>query len=173
MPDPAEPPADRAASPAPDPGWDELIAAAHEARRHAHAPWSGYAVGAALRADDGTVWSAANVELAIPALGTCAERNAVNAALAAGRRRFVALAVVTPSSPPACPCGVCRQVLVEFVPEGEELPILCVNDAGERVEVTLGELLPRAFRLGRGAPPADAGRPDGLREPPARGDQRR
>lgn len=129
-------------------GWDELIAAAREARRRAHAPWSGYTVGAALRAADGTVFAAANVELAIPAIGTCAERNALNLAIAAGRRRFTALAVVTPSSPPACPCGVCRQALVEFVPEGEELPIVCVNDAGERVAVTLGELLPYAFRLG-------------------------
>ncbi|HEX2163545.1 MAG TPA: cytidine deaminase, partial [Thermoanaerobaculia bacterium] len=131
----------------PGPGWDELVAAAHRARAAAHAPWSGYRVGAALRADDGTVWAAGNVELTIPATGLCAERNAVHAALGAGRRRVVALAVVTASSPPACPCGVCRQVLLEVVPEGEELPILCVNDDGERLETTLGELLPHAFRL--------------------------
>jgi cytidine deaminase len=134
-------------APAPEEGWDELIAAARRAREHAYAPWSGYTVGAALRADDGSIWAAANVELWIPAIGTCAERNAVTSALAAGRRRFTALAVVTASSPPACPCGVCRQVLIEFVPAGAELPILCVNDEGERVETRLSELLPRAFRL--------------------------
>ncbi|HUG75658.1 MAG TPA: cytidine deaminase [Acidimicrobiia bacterium] len=146
-------------TPAPD--WDDLLAAARAARDRAHAPWSGYTVGAALRADDGTVWAAGNLELAIPVLGTCAERNAVITAVAAGRRHFTALAIVTPSSPPECPCGVCRQVLVEFVPEGEDLPILCVNDAGERVEVSLSELLPRAFRLSRRAPRADAPpRPD-------------
>lgn len=128
-------------------GWDELIAAARRARDQAYAPWSGYQVGAALRAEDGTLWAAGNVELWIPALGTCAERNALTSALAAGHRRFTALAVVTSSSPPACPCGVCRQALLEFVPEGAELPILCVNQEGERVETRLSELLPRAFRL--------------------------
>lgn len=127
--------------------WDELIAAARSARERAYAPWSGYTVGAALRAADGSVWAAGNVELWIPALGTCAERNAVTAALSAGHRRFTALAVVTSSSPPACPCGACRQVLLEFVPEGAELPIVCVNEEGERVETRLSELLPRAFRL--------------------------
>lgn len=132
--------------------WDELVAAARRAREHAYAPWSGYAVGAALLADDGSIWAAGNVELAIPALGTCAERNAVTSAIAAGRRRFRALAVATSSSPPAAPCGVCRQVLLEFVPEDEELPILCVNDAGEREVVTLSELVPRAFRLERAGP---------------------
>jgi cytidine deaminase len=127
--------------------WDELIAAARGARERAYAPWSGYRVGAALRAADGSVWAAGNVELWIPALGTCAERNAVTAALAAGHRRFTALAVVTSSSPPACPCGACRQVLLEFVPAGAELPIVCVNEEGEQVETRLAELLPRAFRL--------------------------
>lgn len=132
---------------APEQDWDELIAAARGARERAYAPWSGYRVGAALRAEDGSVWAAGNVELWIPALGTCAERNAVTAALAAGHRRFTALAVVTSSSPPACPCGACRQALLEFVPEGAELAILCVNEEGERVETRLSELLPRAFRL--------------------------
>lgn len=148
MPHPAEPAPPSAAAVA-EIDWDELVAAARRAREHAYAPWSGYAVGAALLAEDGSIWSAGNVELAIPALGTCAERNAVTSALAAGRRRFRALAVATSSSPPAAPCGVCRQVLLEFVPEDEELPILCVNDAGEREEVTLSELVPRAFRLER------------------------
>lgn len=132
---------------APKQDWDELIAAARGARERAYAPWSGYTVGAALRAADGSVWAAGNVELWIPALGTCAERNAVTAALAAGHRRFTALAVVTSSSPPACPCGACRQALLEFVPEGAELAIVCVNEEGERVETRLSELLPRAFRL--------------------------
>lgn len=132
---------------APDQDWDELIAAARRARERAYAPWSGYLVGAALRAADGSVWAAGNVELWIPALGTCAERNAITAALAAGHRRFTALAVVTSSSPPACPCGACRQALLEFVPKGAELAILCVNEEGERVETRLSELLPRAFRL--------------------------
>lgn len=146
MADPEQDPAPTA-EPSREQAWDELIAAARGARERAYAPWSGYTVGAALRAADGSVWAAGNVELWIPALGTCAERNAVTAALAAGHRRFTALAVVTSSSPPACPCGACRQVLLEFVPEGAELPIVCVNEEGERVETRLSELLPRAFRL--------------------------
>ena len=146
MPDP-EPRSDHQPEHDPRHGWDELIAAARRAREQAYAPWSGYQVGAALRAEDGSLWAAGNVELWIPSLGTCAERNALNAALAAGHRRFTALAVVTSSSPPACPCGVCRQALLEFVPEGAELPIVCVNEEGERLETRLSELLPRAFRL--------------------------
>jgi cytidine deaminase len=146
MPDP-EPRSEHQPQHDPRHGWDELIAAARRAREQAYAPWSGYRVGAALRAADGSLWAAGNVELWIPALGTCAERNALTSALAAGHRCFTALAVVTSSSPPACPCGVCRQALLEFVPAGAELPILCVNEEGERVETRLSELLPRAFRL--------------------------
>jgi cytidine deaminase len=135
--------------------WEPLVAAALGARERAYAEWSGYRVGAALLAADGTVHAAPNVELWIPALGTCAERNAVAAAVGAGQRRFRALAVVTDSSPPAFPCGVCRQVLVEFVPADEDLAILCVNPDGERRQALLSELLPGAFRLSEAqAPPA-------------------
>src|SRR6185436_4898948 len=79
--------------------WDRLIAAATAARAHAYAPYSRYDVGAALLMEDGSVFAAANVENCLPALGTCAERNAMCAALSAGKRRPVAVAVVTASSP--------------------------------------------------------------------------
>lgn len=127
--------------------WKPLIAAAEAARQRAYAPYSRYRVGAALLTADGEVFAASNVENGLPALSTCAERNAVAAAVNAGRTDFRALVVVTESAPPACPCGLCRQTLVEFVPASRELPILCLNDAGERRETTLAELLPVPFRI--------------------------
>lgn len=129
--------------------WPRLEAAARAARAGAHAPYSRYPVGAAVLAADGTVHAAGNVEYAIPALSICAERLAVSTALAAGHADLVALAVVTGSSPPARPCGLCRQTLAEVAPD---LPIRCLNDAGEREETTLGELLPAPFRTEAGAP---------------------
>ena len=79
----------------------------------------------------------------MPSLGLsiCAERHAVGAAVASGARRFSALAIVTPSSPPASPCGACRQVLAEF----GDFPIILANTSGERRTTTVSELLPQAF----------------------------
>lgn len=125
--------------------WKPLVDAARAARERAYAPYSGYRVGAALLAADGSIHAAGNVENGIPALGVCAERAAVAAAVSAGAREWKALAVVTASTPPARPCGVCRQTLAELA--GDELPILCVNAGGEAEETTLGELLPSAFRF--------------------------
>ena len=122
---------------------DELVRAALDARARAYAPYSGYAVGAALRARDGRVFTGANVENASYGLSVCAERSAVVQAVAAGARELDALAVATTSSPPAAPCGMCRQTLAEFA---RDLPIALANDRGEVVHVTLAELLPRAFR---------------------------
>lgn len=122
--------------------WEALVEAAVQAREHAYAPYSRYCVGAALLTGDGNVFRGANVENGLPALGVCAERTAVAAAIASGAREFRALAVVTDSSPPASPCGLCRQTLVEFT---EDLPILLVNTRGERQQVRLQDLLPRPF----------------------------
>ncbi len=121
-----------------------LLAAATAVRACAHAPYSHYQVGAAVRTDDGRLFSGANVENASYGLSVCAERSAVVAAVSAGAHRLTAVAVVTSSSPPAAPCGVCRQTLAEF--GGDDLPITLANDRGEIVRATLGELLPRAFR---------------------------
>lgn len=124
--------------------WEPLIAAARQAYGHAYAPYSHYPVGAAILMEDGTIHAAANVENCIPALSICAERNAISAAASAGLRRPQAVAVVTRSSPPARPCGLCRQTLAEFA---EDLPILCTNLDGEREEVRLSEIFPQRFRL--------------------------
>jgi cytidine deaminase len=126
--------------------WQALVDAASEARRHAHAPYSGYTVGAALLMEDGSLVAGCNVENRSYGLAICAERNAITTAVARGLSRPKALAVVTDSSPPAAPCGMCRETLCEFA---EELPILLANPAGERREVRLTELLPLPFVLPR------------------------
>src|SRR3954465_3469461 len=111
--------------------WEPLVAAARAARERAYAPYSHFAVGAALLMEDGSVWAAANVENCIPALSICAERNAVSAAASAGLRKPRAVAVVPNPSPPPRPCGLCRQTLAEFA---EDLPILVVNENSDREE---------------------------------------
>ena len=128
--------------------WDDLVAAATAARERAYAPYSGFRVGAALRCADGTVVAGCNVENRSYGLAVCAERTAVAAAVAGGRRDFVAAVVVTDAAPPAPPCGLCRETLAEFC---DDLPILLVSTSGERIEERLATLLPRRFVF---APPA-------------------
>jgi cytidine deaminase len=121
---------------------DELLQAAREAQQNAYAPYSNYRVGAAVRGDNGKIYRGTNVENASYGLALCAERGAVSAAVLDGARRIVAVAVVTHSSPPVAPCGMCRQTLAEFA---DDLPIALSNDKGERRDTTLKELLPMAF----------------------------
>jgi cytidine deaminase len=127
--------------------WHRLIAAAEAVRANAYAPYSHFPVGAAILMEDGSIWAAANVENCIPALSICAERNAMSAAASAGLRKPRAVAVVTDTSPPSSPCGLCRQTLSEFLRADEDLPIVMVNTRGEREETTLGQLLPHRFKL--------------------------
>jgi cytidine deaminase len=126
--------------------WEPLIAAALGARAQAYAPYSHFAVGAAVLMEDGSIHAAANCENCIPALAICAERLAVARAVGAGLRRPRAIAVVTDANPPARPCGLCRQTLAEFT---GDLPILVVNLAGEREELRLAALFPQPFSLAK------------------------
>jgi len=119
-----------------------LLAAARAARRRAYAPYSGFRVGAAVRAG-GRTFAAPNVENASYGLTVCAERNAVAAAVAGGARRLAAVAVASATRPPTPPCGACLQVLAEFA--GPELPVLLAGAGASQVETTLGALLPRGF----------------------------
>jgi cytidine deaminase len=98
-------------------------------------------VGAALEADDGSVFSGCNVENASYGLTICAERAAIFAAVSAGARHFRRAVVVSDTHPPAAPCGACRQVLAEF---GLDLPIEGVGSGGS-VRWRLSDLLPEAF----------------------------
>ncbi|HEX9799890.1 MAG TPA: cytidine deaminase [Thermoanaerobaculia bacterium] len=122
---------------------EALLGAAREARRRAYAPFSGFAVGAAILAADGRVFTGCNVENRSFGLSLCAERAAVAAAVAAGSRQFSAVAVVTDAEPPAAPCGLCRETLAEFC--GPELPIHLGGADGSRRDTTLGELFPEPF----------------------------
>jgi cytidine deaminase len=136
----AGPPADLAGLDA-----DALVAAARGARARAYAPYSGFAVGAALLTADGTVVEGVNVENASYGLAVCAERAAVFAAVAQGHRRFVAVAVAGPGEDPVPPCGACRQVLREL-PRGPELVVLAAGERGDRLlRASLDQLLPRGF----------------------------
>jgi cytidine deaminase len=98
-------------------------------------------VGAALEADDGTVFTGCNIENASYGLTICAERAAICAAVSAGARQFRRAVVVSDTHPPAAPCGACRQVLAEF---GLDLPIEGVGSGGS-VRWRLSDLLPEAF----------------------------
>ena len=118
---------------------DALIKAAWQAREMAYAPYSNFAVGAALLAADGRVFPGCNVENISYGLTNCAERVAIGAAVAAGVTKFSAVAVVADTGVPISPCGACRQVLAEF-----GVPVVILANRQGSLEFTLDELLPRA-----------------------------
>lgn len=119
---------------------EELVAAALHARGYAYAPYSRFAVGAALMCENGDVVTASNVENASYGLTICAERAAVFAATSRGHRRFRALAVA--SGPGASLCGACRQVLREFA---LDFPIYLADETAKFRATSLSELLPDSF----------------------------
>ena len=120
---------------------DELIARAAAARARAYAPYSGFAVGAALLTENGSVYEGVNVENASYPVGICAERAALAAAVSHGERRFAALAVIADSPDVCAPCGMCRQMIVEF----PIARIILANTAGNVRVFTPADLLPHAF----------------------------
>jgi cytidine deaminase len=124
-----------------------LVAAAMQAMKSAYAPYSRYPVGAAVMAEDGSVYTGCNVENASYGLTLCAERNAVAAAVAAGDRALVAVAVVAGGDAEPFPCGACRQVLAEFC--APECPVYVARSTDPDFvrQLTVGELLPHTFRF--------------------------
>lgn len=118
---------------------EALVEAAWNARQRAYAPYSNFAVGAALLAADGRTFGGCNVENLSYGLTNCAERVAIGAAVAAGVRDFVAVAVVADTAVPISPCGACRQVFAEF-----GVPRVILANRTECLEFSLDELLPRA-----------------------------
>ncbi len=121
----------------------DLLAAARAARMHAYAPYSGFAVGAAVRGATGRVYAGCNVENAAYPAGTCAEAGASAAAVAAGERRIVETLVTADSDEPVTPCGACRQRLREFA--GDDSPVHAAGADGLVATFRLGDLLPRSF----------------------------
>lgn len=126
----------------PDAGQDALIAAARAAREHAHAPFSHFQVGAAVRAKSGKIFAGCNVENATYGLTVCAERVAVFKAVSEGERGFDAVAVVADTDTLTPPCGACRQILWEFCGDAE---VILANLKGKVERYRMSELLPKPF----------------------------
>jgi cytidine deaminase len=124
-----------------------LLDAAFEARKRAYAPYSKFLVGAALLTDDGTIVEGCNVENASYGATNCAERTAIFSAVAAGHRKFSAIAVVGDLDTPITPCGICRQVLSEF---GKDIVVIGSNLKRDTMVTTVGALLPGAFDFEKG-----------------------
>jgi cytidine deaminase len=125
----------------------ELLAAAIEAAEQvatqAYAPYSSFAVGAALITKSGRIFSGCNVENASYGLTICAERNAIFRAVAEGERQFETLVIYTPTDRFTGPCGACRQVMAEFAPK---LEVIMVNKKGRVRRTSLARLLPDQFK---------------------------
>jgi homotetrameric cytidine deaminase len=124
-------------------GPDALVTAAREAMERAYAPYSRFRVGAALRADDGSLHAGANVENAAYPQGQCAEASAIGAFVAGGGGRIAEVVVAAPSHELVTPCGGCRQRLREFAPD--DAPIHLADFERVRRTTSLGELLPLSF----------------------------
>lgn len=124
----------------------ELVAEARRVRDNAYAPYSGFHVGAALECADGKVFVGCNVECGSYGATVCAERMAFGAAIAAGKREFVRLAVAASEGGFCTPCGICRQFIFELAPD---IRVLCASPEDGWRELGREELLPNAFELER------------------------
>jgi cytidine deaminase len=120
----------------------QLIETAKSARLQSIAPFSGFLVGAAVKTDEGKVYTGCNVESASYGLTVCAERVAIWKALSEGERQFVELAIVADTEALTPPCGTCRQIIWEFA---KNATIVLGNLRDETQIVSIRELLPRAF----------------------------
>ena len=122
--------------------YDHLIGEAKQARENAHAPFSNFRVGAALRASSGRVFGGCNVENATYGLTICAERVAIFKAMSEGERNFEAIAVVTDTDSLTSPCGACRQLIWEFC---GDVPIVWSNLKGKVEVLQMRDLFPKPF----------------------------
>ena len=113
----------------------QYLAAAKEAAENAYAPYSKFRVGAAVRCKDGQLIKGCNMENASYGLTTCAERNALAAAIVQGKREFDGIVVYTPLKSLTAPCGACRQVIAEFMPM--DAVVTLVNDFGDHQHYTV------------------------------------
>ena len=124
------------------PDYDALITAAKHARENAHARFSNFKVGAALRTSSGKIFGGCNVENATYGLTICAERVAIFKAISEGERRFDAIAVVTDTDALTPPCGACRQLIWEFC---GDVPVVLSNLKGKTETIPMRVLFPKPF----------------------------
>jgi cytidine deaminase len=121
---------------------DQLVEAAIRARENAHAPFSGFKVGAAVETGDGLIYSGCNVENATYSLTLCAERVAIFKAISEGTRQFKRMVVAADTETLTPPCGSCRQILWEFC---GDIDLVLVNLQGKSESFRLKDLFPRPF----------------------------
>jgi cytidine deaminase len=122
--------------------YESLITAAKQTRENAHAPYSNFRVGAAVRASSGRIFGGCNVENATYGLTVCAERIAIFKALSEGERNFDAIAVATDAERLTPPCGACRQLIWEFC---GDIPVILANLQGKTETIPMRELFPKPF----------------------------
>ena len=123
---------------------EELIRLAYEGKERSYAPYSGFQVGAALLAENGTVYLGCNIENAAYSATNCAERTAIFKAVSEGVKDFKAIAIVCSGDQPAYPCGICRQVMSEFFNPDTRI---IVEEGGGLKTYTMSEILPDSFSL--------------------------
>lgn len=124
--------------------YSELINIAAEAMQNAYVPYSNFPVGAALLCNDGTVFIGCNVENASYPAAICAERNAVSTAVASGHKKFSVIALIANTDDYCSPCGICRQVLVEF---SSDMDVIMANKDKKYIVKKASDLLPGFFAL--------------------------
>jgi cytidine deaminase len=122
--------------------YDPLVAAASKVRENAHAKFSNFKVGAALRTPSGKIYTGCNVENATYGLTVCAERTAIFKAISEGERKFDAIAVVTDADTLTPPCGACRQIIWEFC---GDVPVVMANLHGKTEVFRMSQLFPKPF----------------------------
>jgi cytidine deaminase len=123
-----------------------LFQAAAAARQNAYAPYSRFAVGAAIRSPSGAIYASVNVENAAYPVGTCAEAGAIAAMIAAGEQQIAEILIIAESVEPLIPCGACRQRIFEFAMQ--DTKVHSAGPAGLRKSMTFAELFPHAFGPG-------------------------
>jgi len=120
-----------------------LISKAKQAMSNAHVPYSNFRVGAALESQSGVVYTGCNIENAAYTPSCCAERVAIFKAVSSGEKKFSRIAIIGDTETPIAPCGVCRQVMIEFF--DNTTTIYLTNLKGDVKETNINELLPYAF----------------------------
>lgn len=120
----------------------ELVNEAEKVMKFGYSPYYKFYVGSAVLTKNGQIFSSGNIGNVVGGAEICAERAAIIKAVSAGEKDFEAIAIIGDTENPIAPCGVCRQFIIEF---GREIKVIMANTKGERIEKSIGELLPYPF----------------------------